>query len=431
MPSANGNTFAGYAILRLLGCFGMGEVYFTRCPRLARGKPLKMLSTGVCADDVHRLVTQTDPATAPGRLTWCASTTVRSTSAGDIPIVKIALGTRWRAGDHTCGISDYPKSARDGLSQNGNPVMFTATTRCAGVTSHAGVLVTTLVLLSGAAILRGGAATADSNEDDQFLALLAQEGIPALEGVPSLVDVAHKVCRALDAGIPADRVLDAMVEYAGSNDPPERFYAPGRLARTEARFITASVGAYCPYDRSKITFLVTDPTSRWNDPAHRMSDNIRNAVNSRDDRREPHVSPSGALATGPSAGEPLDFNVNAAALVSSTGAVPAGEVTQPNPPQLPAPPPPLAHLAPPQPIAAPPRPQRVPPPPQSPPVPRVAPQPGAAPGNGGGGSTGGDLPAAPPPAPPEAPPPPAPPVPPVPPAPPPPPMAPGFVRLAP
>ncbi|OBH61645.1 hypothetical protein A5685_24820 [Mycobacterium colombiense] len=296
--------------------------------------------------------------------------------------------------------------------------MFTATTRCTGVTSHAGVLVATLVLLSGAAILRGGAATADSNEDDQFLALLAQEGIPALEGVPSLVDVAHKVCRALDAGIPADRVLDAMVEYAGSNDPPERFYAPGRLARTEARFITASVGAYCPYDRSKITFLVTDAASRQNDPAHPMADNIRNAVNSR------------------FVGERLDFDVHRAVLASSTGAVPGGEVTQPNPPQLPAPPPPLAHQAPPQPIAVPPRPQRVPPPPQqSPPPPRVAPQPGAAPGDGGGGITGGDLPAAPPPAPPVAPPPPAPPAAPSPPEPPSPqpapPMAPGFVKLAP
>ncbi|WP_459974735.1 DUF732 domain-containing protein, partial [Mycobacterium sp. MUNTM1] len=255
--------------------------------------------------------------------------------------------------------------------------MFTATTRCTGVTSRAGVLVTTLVLLSGAAILRGGAAAADSNEDDQFLALLAQEGIPALEGVPSLVDTAHKVCRALNAGIPADRVLDAMVEYAGSNDPPERLYAPGRLARTEARFITASVGAYCPYDRSKITFLVTDPASRWDDPAGRMADDIRNAVNSRDDLRK--------MRGG------LDFAVHGAALASSNRALPAGEVTQPNPPQLPAPPPPLAHQAPPQPIAAPPRPQRVPPPPrQQPPLPRVAPQPGAAPGNGGGGSTGGD-----------------------------------------
>ncbi|WP_155766115.1 DUF732 domain-containing protein, partial [Mycobacterium colombiense] len=191
--------------------------------------------------------------------------------------------------------------------------MFTPTTRCTGVTSHAGVLVTTLVLLSGAAILRGGAATADLNEDDHFLTLLAQEGIPALEGVPSLVDVAHKVCRALDAGIPADRVLNAMVEYAEGNDPPERLYAPGRLARTEARFITASVGAYCPYDRSKITFLVTDPTSRWNDPEHRMSDNIRNAVDSRNRLREPHVSHGGAFATGRSAGARLDFEVHAAA----------------------------------------------------------------------------------------------------------------------
>ncbi|OBI37051.1 hypothetical protein A5708_07045 [Mycobacterium colombiense] len=85
--------FAGYAILRLLGCVGMGEVYFTRRPRLARGNSLNMLSTGVCADDAHRLVTQTDPATAPRRLTWCASTTVRTTFTGDIPIANL----RWDA----------------------------------------------------------------------------------------------------------------------------------------------------------------------------------------------------------------------------------------------------------------------------------------------------------------------------------------------
>ncbi|WP_155770832.1 hypothetical protein [Mycobacterium colombiense] len=95
MPLANGNLFAGYVILRLLGCVGKGEVYFTRRPRLARGKPLKILSTGVCVDDAYRLATQADPATAPGRLTWCASTTVRTTSTGDIPIVN----SRWgRAG---------------------------------------------------------------------------------------------------------------------------------------------------------------------------------------------------------------------------------------------------------------------------------------------------------------------------------------------
>lgn len=318
--------------------------------------------------------------------------------------------------------------------------MFIGITRFTGIISHAGVLVTAIVLLSGAAVLRGGAASADSNEDDHFLALLDQEGIPALEGVPSLVDTAHKVCRALNAGIPADRVVKAMVDYAETNDPPERLFAPGRLARTEGRFITAAVGAYCPYDRSKIALIVTDPASRWTDPAHRSADDLRSAVNSRDELREPHFWPADALAVGHSGGY---RPVHGAALTSQIGPLPAGEVTQPDPPQVPAPPPPVAHLqTPPRPIAAPPRPQLVlPRPQQPPPPPAVAPQPGAAPGNGDGG-VGGGLPAEPAPAPPEAPPPappappeaspPAPPAPPVPPpASPAPPMAPGFVRLAP
>lgn len=313
--------------------------------------------------------------------------------------------------------------------------MFIGTTRLTGTISHAGVLATAIVLLSGAAVLRGGAASADSNEDDHFLALLDQEGIPALEGVPSLVDTAHKVCRALNAGIPADRVVEAMVDYAETNDPPERLFAPGRLARTEGRFITAAVGAYCPYDRSKIALIVTDPASRWTDPPHRIADDIRNAVNSRDDLPEPHFPHGGAPAVGHSGGYRSDVDVHGAALTAQIGPHPGGEITQPNPPQVPAPPPPVAHLqTPPQPIAAPPRPQLAPPRPQQPPPPpAVAPRPGAAPGNGDSGDgVGGGLPAEPAPAPPEAPaPPPAPPAPPVPPPAPPPPMAPGFVRLAP
>jgi len=289
--------------------------------------------------------------------------------------------------------------------------MFTGTTRCAGVPSHAGVLVTAMVLLSGAAVLRGGAAAADASQDDQFLALLDQEGIPALDNVSSLVDTAHKVCRALNAGIPADRVVDAMVDYAYSVDPAERRYAPGRLARTEARFIIASVGAFCPNDQSKISLLVINPASRWTDPTHRVADDIRSAVNSRSDR-------SGV-------DEQQVF------LTSLIGAVPAGEVAQPAPPQVPPQPPQSAHLQapPPRPVAAPPRSQRVPPPTQKPPPPPVvAPEPGPAAGsggcgvNGGGdgsGSAGGGLPAPPPAPPPPPPPAPAPH------------SSPGFVRLGP
>ncbi|WP_406815169.1 DUF732 domain-containing protein [Mycobacterium sp. M23085] len=339
--------------------------------------------------------------------------------------------------------------------------MFTGITRSTGITrhSHVGTLVTATLVLTGAAILRGGAAAADSNQDDQFLALLDQEGIPALEGVPYLIDTAHKVCRAVDAGFSGNAVVDAMVQFAYSQDPAERNYDPGRLARTEARFVTASVGAYCPYDRGKIASLIANPASAWNVPTPPGDAHAHNAVSSAGAELE---SPTASTtfttrahwqeSTGAGAvrlpssmdgdawgmartfGDGAGFRGRGAALGSRIGAVPSGEVNRPNPPQLPAPPPPVAHLqTPPEPIAAPPRPQRVPPPPQhSPPLPKVAPQPGAAPGDAGGGSTGGDLPAAPPPAPPVASPPPPPPAPPAPPAPPPTrPMAPGFVRLAP
>ncbi len=60
-----------------------------------------------------------------------------------------------------------------------------------GITSHGGALVSAIVVLAGAAILRGGAAAADSNQDDQFLALLSQEGIPPVSGVPSLIATAQ------------------------------------------------------------------------------------------------------------------------------------------------------------------------------------------------------------------------------------------------
>jgi Protein of unknown function (DUF732) len=88
-----------------------------------------------------------------------------------------------------------------------------------GITTHAGSLVTAIVMLTGAAILRGGAAAANANQDDQFLALLNEEGIPALSGVPSLIATAHDVCRALDGGVPVGTVVKALVNFAYSNDP--------------------------------------------------------------------------------------------------------------------------------------------------------------------------------------------------------------------
>jgi hypothetical protein len=115
--------------------------------------------------------------------------------------------------------------------------MFTVTT------TSAGCLVTAIVLLTGAAILRAGAAAADANQDSQFLALLSQQDIPAVSGVPDLIKSAHKVCSELDGGASVNTVVDELVDYANTVTPGAD---PGRLRRTETRFLMASVGAYCP-----------------------------------------------------------------------------------------------------------------------------------------------------------------------------------------
>ncbi len=283
------------------------------------------------------------------------------------------------------------------------------------VTAHVGSLVTAIVVLTSAAILRGPAATADP-QDDQFLALLAKKDIPALEGVPSLITEAHNVCRALDVGYSVDDIVEAMLNNAYSADPSERQFDTGRLTRTETRFIAAAVGAYCPYDQGKIASIAANAMPGWNDPRYRPAAYTPNVPNS-----------AGAV------------------LVSLIGTIP--EINPTDPPQIPAPPPSAATLAPPAPIASPPPPKQVPrpqqpqsppqrvvpppeasptppppeappPPPEAPPPPpEVPPPPPQAPP---------PPPEAPPPEPPKAPPPPPPTAPPSPP-----PSAPGFVRLAP
>lgn len=54
MPLANGETFAGYRIIRLLGSGGMGEVYLAQHPRLPRRDALKLLPPDWSADPEYR-----------------------------------------------------------------------------------------------------------------------------------------------------------------------------------------------------------------------------------------------------------------------------------------------------------------------------------------------------------------------------------------
>src|ERR1700712_202343 len=54
MPLNNGQTFAGYKIIRLLGSGGMGEVYLVQHPRLPRQEALKVLRPAISRDPSFR-----------------------------------------------------------------------------------------------------------------------------------------------------------------------------------------------------------------------------------------------------------------------------------------------------------------------------------------------------------------------------------------
>src|SRR6185437_274728 len=108
----------------------------------------------------------------------------------------------------------------------------------------------------GIATVLDGEAAADPNQDHQFLELLDQQEIPAVKNVPSLIATAHDICGDLDSGMSTDAVIDLMTNNAFKADSTARQYSQARLTSTMKRFITAAVGAYCPYNQGKIASLM-------------------------------------------------------------------------------------------------------------------------------------------------------------------------------
>jgi hypothetical protein len=84
---------------------------------------------------------------------------------------------------------------------------------------------------------------ASAGQDDDFLALLAQAGVPAQDNIPSVIDYGHQVCAALEGGEPASEVVDTMANYSYNEDPSHDL---GQYQRTMVRFVRVAVTAFCP-----------------------------------------------------------------------------------------------------------------------------------------------------------------------------------------
>jgi hypothetical protein len=119
-----------------------------------------------------------------------------------------------------------------------------------GITSLADALVGVSMVLT-AAIICAGAAGADPSQQDQFLALLQQEQIPAIDNVPALVYHAHEICGQLDGGASVETVVTDVMNRAYEDNPALHF-VPARVRKTAVRFVTASVDVYCPSHQSEL-----------------------------------------------------------------------------------------------------------------------------------------------------------------------------------
>lgn len=104
-------------------------------------------------------------------------------------------------------------------------------------------------LLSASAMLTAvvlcGTAGAEPKGDDEFLDLLDQQGIPAVDGTSGLIARAHGICHELDGGTPYDAIVNEQMNNT-FEDNPALHLVPGRVNRTATKFIFAAVNAYCP-----------------------------------------------------------------------------------------------------------------------------------------------------------------------------------------
>jgi Protein of unknown function (DUF732) len=111
--------------------------------------------------------------------------------------------------------------------------------------SVARALASVSVLLT-ATVMCAGAASADPGQQDQFVSLLAQDGIPLMDNLPALVARAHQICGELNGGTPISAVVEEEMDGIYAEDPSYRQRAATRVKRTAIRFVAVSSEVYCP-----------------------------------------------------------------------------------------------------------------------------------------------------------------------------------------
>lgn len=114
-----------------------------------------------------------------------------------------------------------------------------------GITSFVAALSSASLVLTAAIIWAGPAGADPAQQQDQFLALLQQEQIPAIDNIPGLVNRAHEICGELDGGGSVETVVNDEINSAYGDNPALHLY-PARVRRTATRFVTAAVDVYCP-----------------------------------------------------------------------------------------------------------------------------------------------------------------------------------------
>lgn len=247
------------------------------------------------------------------------------------------------------GLDLLPELVSEENRQNGNPAMFS------GAIRHFPAAMIVVALIATSTISPSRTAFADPDQDQKFFDLLGQKEIPPVDNANSLIATAKKACTKLDEGMPVGDLVELIRNNGFNENPLTRLQPQDRITRTITQFITASVEAYCPYDRGKIASIASDRSGA-----------------------SPRIE-----------------------LISLVTPVHTGEIAPTKPLPVPAlPPPEPQEIQPPPPHQPPPPPHRVQPAPpqQAEPSPPEAPAPGpeapAAP-EPGGGADGGTAPASP------------------------------------